>query len=445
MNRARWKRFRPLPGIRKRVQVMKSHGDLLIIGAGLAGLMAGWQAAAQGMKVRVVAKGWGATHWLSGCVDVLGYYPLDNARPVTNPAGTLPHLIAAQPQHPYALVGPQKLAAALAALQTLCAEADYPLHGSLDHNWLLPSAVGTFRPTCLAPETMIAGDLSHPASMLIVGFRQLRDFYPNLVADNLSQQGIPAGYVTLDLPSLQKRGFNTPVTLARMFEDTLFRSEVVAKLQPLVRDVERVGFPAVLGLHDARTVKEALEARLRRPVFEIPSLTPSIAGIRLHNILLAAIKQHGGQVFDGMEALAADSDAGHITAVYTEASARRRAHRYDHYLLATGGILGGGLRTDYQGQIREVVFDLPVSAPAGRLNWFRRDFMDREGHPIYQSGLQVDAQFRPVAANGTHQAVYQNLYAAGTTLAHCEVIRERSFEGVALATGYAAIEALRSA
>ena len=230
-----------------------------------------------------------------------------------------------------------------------------------------------------------------------------------------------------------------------MFEDTLFRSEVVVKLQPLVRDVERVGFPAELGLHDARTVNEALEARLRRPVFEIPSLTPSIAGIRLHNILLAAIKQHGGQVFDGMEALAADSDAGRITAVYTEASARRRAHRYDHYLLATGGILGGGLRTDYQGQIREVVFDLPVSAPAGRLNWFRRDFMDREGHPIYQSGLQVDAQFRPVAANGTHQAVYQNLYAAGTTLAHCEVIRERSFEGVALATGYAAIEALRSA
>jgi hypothetical protein len=32
--------------------------------------------------------------------------------------------------------------------------------------------------------------------------------------------------------------------------------------------------------------------------------------------------------------------------------------------------------------------------------------------------------------------VYENVLAAGTTLAHAEVIRERSREGVALATGY---------
>jgi anaerobic glycerol-3-phosphate dehydrogenase len=47
--------------------------------------------------------------------------------------------------------------------------------------------------------------------------------------------------------------------------------------------------------------------------------------------------------------------------------------------------------------------------------------------------LTVNEAFQPVNGDGP---VYDNVYAAGTTLSHCEVIRERSFEGVAVATGY---------
>ena len=61
--------------------------------------------------------------------------------------------------------------------------------------------------------------------------------------------------------------------------------------------------------------------------------------------------------------------------------------------------------------------------------------MDPNGHPVYRAGLKVNAQFQPV--NGGSQPVYSNVYAAGTTLSHSEVIRERSFEGVALSTGFA--------
>lgn len=415
-----------------------THGDLLIIGAGLAGLTAGWQAAQRGEKVRVIAKGWGATHWLSGCVDVLGYYPVDNPKPVTNPANALAALIKKQPAHPYALAGRETIIVALNAFQDLCNTAGYPMHGSPEQNWLLPSAVGTFRPTCLAPESMIAGDLTNTAPMLIVGFKHLLDFYPQLIADNLQHQGILARHLVLDLPSLEERHFNNPITLARMMEDTVFRSEIIAKLKPQVQDVERVGFPAVLGLSQSRQVQQAFENRLRRPVFEIPSLTPSVPGIRLHHVLVQAIEKHGGRVFDGMEALSATATNGQVAAVHTETAARQRAHRFQRYLLATGGILGGGIDTDYQGNVHEVVFDLPVQAPAGRQDWFRRDFLDKQGHPIYQAGLRINAQFQPL--NGNNRPVYENLYAAGTTLAGGEVIRERSFEGVAIATGYAAAQ-----
>jgi glycerol-3-phosphate dehydrogenase subunit B len=155
---------------------------------------------------------------------------------------------------------------------------------------------------------------------------------------------------------------------------------------------------------------------------------------------MAAIRQAGGRVYDGMEALRAESEGGRVTAVYTEAAARERPHRAQNYLLATGGILGGGITTDHLGQTREVVFDLPLNAPQDREEWFKRRFLDSEGHPIYQSGVVVNGRLQPL--NGAPDPIYQNLFAAGGTLAHCEPIRERSLEGVALATGFKAAEVI---
>lgn len=414
--------------------------DVLIIGAGLAGLMAGLQATRSGKQVNVMAKGWGATHWLSGCIDVLGYYPVDDTTAVTSPAAAVARLIEAEPHHPYALVGLERLEAALDLFKAVCAEAGYPMQGSLDRNWLLPSGVGTFRPTCLAPETMLAGDLSQDTPMLIVGFKQLMDFFPNVVADNLDAQGIPASYAVLDLKRLEARNFTTPMKMAQLMEDDALLQDVVAALRPQLGSAARVGFPAVLGLDKGMDVKQRLESALQRPVFEIPSITPSVPGIRLHRILSAAIVRGGGRVDAGLEALGAETDGKRVTAVHSQASARTWRRRADQVILATGGLLGGGITTDYAGSIREVIFDLPVTAPESRVDWFHRDFLDKRGHPIYRSGIKVNTAFQPV--NGGGAPLYDNLYVAGTTLAHNEVIRERSFEGVALSTGYAAAQML---
>lgn len=413
---------------------MTKKDEILVIGAGLAGLTAAWQATERGKKVRLISKGWGATHWHTGCVDVLGYWPLDSDTAVASPAQTIPTLLQDNPKHPYALVGLEQLAAALTALQNLCTAADYPLEGALTKNWLLPSGVGTHRPTCLAPATMTAGDLTSQAPMLIVGFKQLVDFFPNLVADNLAQTGIPAAQVTLDLPTLAQRHNTTAVNLAEMMEQDTFRDEVAAAVKPHLGQAARVGFPAVLGLAQATAVHQDFQKRLGLPVFEIPGLPPSVAGMRLHRILKAAIEKNGGRVFAGVEAMGCVAETGQITAVISETASRPRHHRYQHYVLATGGILGGGISTNHLAEVKEVIFDLPLHLPQNRLAWFQRDFMDKRGHPIYRAGIVVNEQFQPT--NGDGRARYQNLFAAGTTLAHCEAIRERSFDGIAMATGY---------
>ena len=50
--------------------------DLLVIGAGFAGLVGAWQASLQGLKVRLISKGWGSDHWGSGAIGVIGYTAL---------------------------------------------------------------------------------------------------------------------------------------------------------------------------------------------------------------------------------------------------------------------------------------------------------------------------------------------------------------------------------
>jgi len=49
--------------------------DLLVIGAGLAGLSAAIVVAEAGLRVRVVTKGLSALHWAAGTIDLLGYLP----------------------------------------------------------------------------------------------------------------------------------------------------------------------------------------------------------------------------------------------------------------------------------------------------------------------------------------------------------------------------------
>ena len=51
----------------------KRNSDVLVIGAGMSGLVAALAAARRGRKVTVLSRGVGALAIGSGCVDVLGY------------------------------------------------------------------------------------------------------------------------------------------------------------------------------------------------------------------------------------------------------------------------------------------------------------------------------------------------------------------------------------
>jgi glycerol-3-phosphate dehydrogenase subunit B len=292
---------------------------------------------------------------------------------------------------------------------------------------------------------MIAGDLHDDSPMLIVGFEGFNDFYPQLAADNLSAQGIRATGILLKLPPLDQHKMINSLFLARQFDQPGFCMAVVkaikAQYKPSNDGYARIGFPAVLGTEAPLRNKEILEKQLGVPVFEIPTLPPSIPGIRLSRMLVRTIQEQNGRVLNGMQVLSAQSpqdNSRQIEAIWSEAAARRRPHRAKTYILSTGGLLGGGLRADYTGAgtgiVREMILDIPIYTPLQRSQWLQREFISAMPHPINDVGVRVNAAFQPVDLSG--QVLFENLLVAGITLAGGDYLRERSLEGVDLASGY---------
>ncbi|MDQ1300509.1 MAG: Anaerobic glycerol-3-phosphate dehydrogenase subunit, partial [Chloroflexota bacterium] len=271
-----------------------SSDDVLVIGAGPAGLLAAWVARQRGAQVRVLASGIGTTHVAAGWIQVL------NAAPGASLAGW----IAAHPQHPYALAGLDALRGGLAALREVGEAVGLRYVGEPGDNLRLPTALGAAVEAAVAPESFAAGDLRQPGAMLIAGPAGWRDFYPKLCADNLARQGFAAQGAAFDLPEMAaaSRFDLTSVGLARLFERAEVRARVAAQLKPRLDGAARVGLPAVLGLAQHTEVWRDLQDRLGAPVFEIPTLPPSVPGMRLFDAFKAALARAGVPILLDMTA-----------------------------------------------------------------------------------------------------------------------------------------------
>ncbi|HEX5620739.1 MAG TPA: anaerobic glycerol-3-phosphate dehydrogenase subunit GlpB [Solirubrobacteraceae bacterium] len=389
---------------------------IVVVGAGLAGLVAAVRLAEGGERVLVLAKGVGATH-LSPCtIDVLGYAP-DR---VANPLAAVDSLAA---DHPYALVGRDGIVAAAAWWSE-----SMPYVGSVEENLLLPTAVGALKPSALVPETMAAGAGSDP--VCVVGFRALKDFHAALLADNLQRAGIDARSVELDLRPEGRVDANSQA-FARAFDDPAFRGEVVGGLGDL-RDGERVAFPAVLGV-DGSAWRE-LQDRLGRPVFEVPTLPPSVPGMRVASALRERLRRAGGRLVLNNVVIGAERSGDSVSELRVRVGLREVTQRADWVVLASGGFASGGLELDSRWQPREVALGLPVSGVPADQRFVPQYFADQ---PMARAGVAVGPELRPEGL--------ANVLVAGATLAGAAPWKEKSGDGISLATGHRAAELILGA
>ena len=217
-------------------------------------------------------------------------------------------------------------------------------------------------------------------------------------------------------------------------------SRLVNALKRVAKPGERIGLPAILGLKRHPQIMTELRAALDAPIFEIPTLPPSVPGKRLADALRTHFEQDlGGRMDLGLTVIDFRAAARKVTWVATRASARPPRHRAQRFLLATGGILGGGVVSDPAGRVEESIFHLPLDGvPHRRKDWFDPAFMSSAGHRIFRGGVRVGDDFRPVDEEG--RMIYENLWAAGNLLTDSDPVAERSMEGVAIATALAAVQ-----
>jgi glycerol-3-phosphate dehydrogenase subunit B len=402
-------------------------------------LTAGGLLAQKGRRVLLLAHGAGALLLASGCIDVLGFQPTDSREPVKNPLNKLHDVQADRPEHPYNFVGRQNIESGLQTFLELVNQQGLDYRGAADHNWLLPGAAGAVHPTCLAPASLANGELSSGGRMLIVGFSELRDFYPALISQNLNAQDldVQTASLTVELPAPFTGKMNiTPIELARAFEQTDFRRKLVKAVKKEAKGYSRVGFPAVLGLTQHLEVMADLKKQLGKTVFEISTLPPSVPGRRLFEALKQAFLQAGGRLIIGSKVVDGTIENGRVAQVRFETSNRLRSARADNYILATGGIYGGGVQTNDVGQVWEPIFGLPIQADSNRHKWFAEKFIALEGQPFARYGIAVNQQLNPV--NGRSDApLAENLYIAGASIAGADWTRGRTGDGVAVTTAAA--------
>jgi glycerol-3-phosphate dehydrogenase subunit B len=409
------------------------HYDVVVIGAGVAGLSAATRLAESGARVCVLAKGIGSTHLAAGTVDVLSYDP-DR---VESPAAALPGFVAARPDHPYALLGVDAIAPAVGWFAERIErgpQAGYRYVGSLERNHLLPTAVGAARPSALVPETMAAGDLGAERPVCVVGLRVLREFHASLCAGNIARLGVEARGIELRL-DLDRPEVNA-LGLARRFDDRAFRRDFASRLAPRLEGDERVALPAALGLRDPHGAWSDLQDRLGRPVFEVPTPPPSVPGMRVFHALRAALRAAGGRLVMGARVVGAKREGARVTALLADTAGRATTFGARSVVLATGGFASGGLALGSDWVVRDTVLDLPLRGvpEPGRPRFGPEYFGDQ---PLARAGVAVDGDQRAEGA--------ENVLVAGAALPGAEPWREGSGEGISLTSGHRAAELLLAA
>lgn len=416
------------------------RADVVVIGAGLAGLSCAAELAESGARVFLAAKGMASTHWTHGGLDVAA--PSGAA---TSRAGI--ELLAARPGHPYAALHADAAGAVDGHVARLAARG-LPVRGTLEDALVpIPTAIGTLRPAAILPAGQAAA--LEPWSgwgLLMVGIRGYRDAWAAYAARNLAAARWPAGptevrALEVELPGLDGLRNLNARTLANLFDDRGWRARALRAVAAAVpAGAWRVAVPAVLGIRDHAAVLAEAEAALGQPVIEIVSLPPSIPGLRLFEALRATILAAGGRVQVGFDVVEVERQGRRVVAVHTEAAARTLRLVADEFVLATGGIGGEGIRARPDGSLHERVFGLPVEAPP-RERWFSDDPL--VPHPIEGLGLRVDGSLRPVdPANPAGGPLLENVRVIGSALAGMRSLDERCGDGVALASAHAAVRRL---
>ena len=411
-----------------------SKSDVVVIGNGFAGLMSALVSADQGKKVTLLSYGAGSFPLNSGVVDVLGY---DNAgKAVANPIQGLANVDA---NHPYNKIGMSSLEDAVAYFKKTVEAEGFPYVGSLKEQQWVITGVGTLKPSCLVPESLQASKCFDANEIVLVGVKGLKDFYVEMVQDNLTKElGGDKKYTVAAVNTYITGRDLTTRDVARWVESDKGYAEFVAQLKDFAGEGKVIVVPQILGTQ-GNTVYKKIVKDLGCPVVETTGMPPSVNGMRLRDVLLSALKKKGIRVIENAKAEKAIVSGNKVTAIEAGGEVRAQKYEADKFILATGGFYSGGITMRDFGEYNEVVFGLPVEGDCVEEKWVNKQLFSDKRQAFAMAGVRVNDTLRGVDESGN--VVLENVYVVGRNLSGYDFCFEHSGNGVALASAYKAAKA----
>jgi len=224
--------------------------DLLVIGAGLAGMAASLFAVESGLKTVLVGSTAGEILFASGALDLLGMHPVEQQKRWEKPWAGISSLIQDYPEHPYARLGLDTIRNGWNKFLDILRRVDLPYRGWPERNIMLPTCAGTVKITHQVPETMWPGVIGFKEKLatLIIDFEGMNDFSAVQMVNTLrgSWPGLRAK--RLKFPYLLRGVDRQNVFMAEALGSPEVRARMAETVNSSLEGAELVGMPAVLGL-----------------------------------------------------------------------------------------------------------------------------------------------------------------------------------------------------
>lgn len=419
--------------------------DTIVIGGGLAGYSAALRSLELGHKTAVISHGQSALHFSSGSIDVLAKLP--NGSPVDKPQQGLKALAQMAPSHPYSKLGEEKIWPALTWYQELMAALAIPLtHQDDGSNHLRITPLGTLKSTWLSQpfvhQIPVSLDCHELSKVTFVGIDGFRDFHPELAADNFRRHAA-FSHLSVSSASVKVAGFDQlkrnpcelrSIDIARLLRNDEALKAFADQLLSIASPSDLVVMPAIMGNGDGLIWLNKLRTLTGLRLHEVPTMPPSLLGIRIEEAMSREFVRRGGTYLRGDQVVRGEfshtEQQAQLDKVYTR-NLQDHALTAQRFILATGSFFSQGLQAGHQ-QIQEPIFGLDLAPYQQRESWHQKDFFTANSHPFLEMGVVTNHKLNP----SIDKRSVRNLFCAGAILAHYNPITEGSGGGVAISTGF---------
>ena len=413
--------------------------DVAIIGGGLAGLTCGIALQQRGKRCVIINNGQAAIDFASGSLDLLSRMP--DGSVVENINENLTALRTALPAHPYSLLGAEKVIAKAQDFERLANALNLDLIGSSEKNHWRVTGLGSLRGAWLSPNSVptVQGNETFPHKRIaVLGIEGYHDFQPQLLAANLvlnpqfAHCEVTSGF--LNIPQLDELRQNArefrSVNIAQLLEHKLAFNDLVSEIIESAQGANAVLLPACFGLENQEFMN-ALRDATKLALFELPTLPPSLLGMRQRIQLRRKFESLGGLMINGDSALNAHFEGDRVHCIKTRLLEDEEIIA-DNFVLAAGSFFSKGLVSEFD-KIYEPVFESDIIGVEGfndkdRFSWTNHRFANPQ--PYQSAGVAINEHCQ-VQKCGQFLA---NLYATGNVIGGFNALELGCGSGVAVVT-----------